>query len=70
VGGLLAGVVGGHLADTAGYGTLFASLVLVALAGTTVGMVALYRARRRCDAEPHDDAARTAPEQGSGRTRV
>jgi PPP family 3-phenylpropionic acid transporter len=69
VGGLLAGVVGGHLADTAGYDALFASLVLVALAGTTVGMVALYRARRQRDAEP-DDAARTAPEQGSGRTRV
>jgi hypothetical protein len=46
-GGLLAGVVGGHLADAVGYGGLFRVLAAVALAGTVVGVVALLRARRR-----------------------
>jgi MFS family permease len=46
-GGLLAGVVGGHLADSLGYGGLFAWLAAVALAGTAIGAGALVRARRR-----------------------
>jgi MFS family permease len=70
VGGLLAGVVGGHLADAAGYDGLFGSLVVVALAGTTVGVIAIYRARRRPDPGPDQDAAQTAADSGSGRTRV
>jgi MFS family permease len=42
---LLAGVVGGQLADALGYGGLFAVLAGVALAGTTAAAVALVRRR-------------------------
>lgn len=45
-GSVLAGVVGGRLADTIGYRGLFAVLAGVALAGASVGSVALLRARR------------------------
>jgi MFS family permease len=45
-GGLLAGVVGGRLADSLGYGGLFAWLSAVVLAGTVVGAVALLREHR------------------------
>jgi MFS family permease len=44
--GLVAGVVGGQLADSLGYGGLFAWLAAVVLAGTAVGVVALLRERR------------------------
>jgi predicted MFS family arabinose efflux permease len=44
-GGLLAGVVGGHVADSVGYGGLFASLAAVAAAGSAIGGVALWRRR-------------------------
>jgi hypothetical protein len=52
VGSLLAGVVGGHLADSAGYGGLFASLVAVTVAGTGVGAAALVRSRAHGQTEP------------------
>ena len=42
---LLAGVVGGQLADAVGYGGLFATLAAVALAGSTAATVALVRRR-------------------------
>jgi len=42
---LLAGVVGGQLADALGYGGLFAVLAGVALAGSTAAAVALVRRR-------------------------
>jgi hypothetical protein len=41
--GLLAGVVGGHIADAAGYRGLFATLAAVALFGATVGGIGLLR---------------------------
>jgi MFS family permease len=44
---LLAGVVGGQLADAIGYGGLFATLAGVAVAGTTAAGVALLRRRSR-----------------------
>jgi MFS family permease len=44
---LLAGVVGGQLANAVGYGGLFATLAAVALAGTTAAALALARCRRR-----------------------
>jgi MFS family permease len=43
---LLAGVVGGQLADAVGYGGLFATLACVALAGSAAAVVALVRRRR------------------------
>jgi MFS family permease len=46
VGGLLAGVIGGHVADSYGYTTLFGCLGAVALGGTVVGVAALLRGRR------------------------
>jgi MFS family permease len=46
VGGLIAGVVGGRVADSLGYGGLFSCLVVLAAVGSTVGGVALLRARR------------------------
>jgi hypothetical protein len=61
--GLVAGVVGGHLADSFGYGGLFAWLAAAVLAGTAVGVVALLRERRArtpvtsCDCLPSDRTA-------------
>jgi MFS family permease len=43
---LLAGVVGGQLADAAGYGWLFTALAAVAMAGSAAGAVALLRRRQ------------------------
>jgi MFS family permease len=62
VGSLLAGVVGGHLADSAGYGRLFAALVAVTVAGTGVGAVALVRSRARRPACPRPDGRCTVHE--------
>jgi MFS family permease len=45
VGGLLAGVVGGRVADSFGYGGLFSCLVALSAAGTAIGVVALLRER-------------------------
>jgi hypothetical protein len=46
--GLLAGTLGGQLADTLGYGGLFSVLGAVSLAGTVPGVVRLsLRARVR-----------------------
>lgn len=57
VGGLLAGVVGGHLADSVGYRGLFASLAVLTIAGSVVGLVAAARARRRRADQPSVVAA-------------
>ena len=63
--GLLAGVVGGQLADSVGYRGLFGSLALVTLAGSAVGGVELLRARRRADG-----AAERAPAPAPEATRA
>jgi MFS family permease len=63
--GLLAGVVGGQLADSVGYRGLFGSLVLVTLAGSAIGAGALLRTRRRARA-----AAGTAPVPASEAPRA
>ena len=52
VGGLLAGVVGGRVADSLGYGGLFSCLVALTLGGTVIGAVALVRATRSGAADP------------------
>jgi hypothetical protein len=44
---LLAGVVGGHVADALGYGGLFASLAGVSFAGATLGLALTLSSRRR-----------------------
>jgi hypothetical protein len=64
LGSLLAGVLGGRLADAAGYGALFGALGLVALLGTGAGGVALVRSRRRTAGSPRP-AACSAPDAGS-----
>jgi MFS family permease len=46
-GSLLAGVLGGHLADAAGYGALFAAMGVVSLVGAGIGAVALWRSAGR-----------------------
>jgi len=68
VGQLLAGIVGGRLADAFGYSGLFGCLVGLTAAGTLIGGVALLRARRRpqlgsaaCPAAP--DRATVPPDQ-------
>jgi predicted MFS family arabinose efflux permease len=50
-GSLLAGVLGGHLADAAGYGALFAAMGVVSLAGAGIGVIALWRSRGRAAQE-------------------
>jgi PPP family 3-phenylpropionic acid transporter len=66
-GGLLAGVAGGYIADSLGYGGLFAWLGAVTLGGTCVGVVALVRQRRRGGASGAADAADLPPaERPSG----
>ena len=50
-GGLLAGTVGGRLAQAAGYGGLFAALGVIALVGVVPGVVALARSRHRLAAD-------------------
>jgi MFS family permease len=49
---LLAGVVGGQLANAVGYGGLFAALAAVSLAGSALGTVALVRRRRSASVAP------------------
>jgi MFS family permease len=49
---LLAGVVGGQLADAVGYGGLFATLAGVAVAGSTAAAVVLLRRRAGSRGEP------------------
>jgi hypothetical protein len=61
VGGLLAGVVGGRVADSLGYGGLFGCLAALTVAGTAVGVVALLRARR---SDPVDEAEPVACRDG------
>jgi len=46
VGGLLAGTVGGRLAQAAGYDGLFAALGVIALVGVAPGVMALARSPR------------------------
>jgi MFS family permease len=66
VGQLLAGVVGGQLADAFGYGGLFTTLVAVTLSGGVIGAVVLWRARSRGnDAE----AAAPPPRESAERPR-
>jgi MFS family permease len=63
-GGLIAGVVGGRLADAVGYSGLFGTLVVVALVGTAVGCTALLRSRRsrvRAPQPAHDPEAAESP---------
>jgi MFS transporter, PPP family, 3-phenylpropionic acid transporter len=67
---LLAGVVGGQLADAVGYGGLFATLAAVAMAGSAAGTVALLRQRwtRRAAADA-GPAVPAGPGPGVGQRR-
>jgi hypothetical protein len=54
--------VGGHLADSLGYGGLFAWLGAVTLGGTCVGLIALVRQRRGAGTRSVGEPAGARPE--------